>query len=224
MAHDCGIKLRGTSPERLIADAQEMTRWIERLTGWSVTLDIAGTGWQASHEEHGQVFADDLPDLALKTFWQVSTAKDLPDMPDQVISAAFLAGWRYIRTEADRYIYEQPDGIRGSFTLGELEYELGLPESPAAPAAGSQDAPPVAESPVPDALFGQREVLAAWLTEHLVILREPVQRMLAQALCPVSTRPWDDHPKALRGTLAQSLVAGLTEEMIHEAMRLGACR
>jgi hypothetical protein len=139
MAHDCGIKLRGTSPERLIADAQEMTRWIERLTGWSVTLDIAGTGWQASHKEHGQVFADDLPDLALKTFWQAATAKDLPDMPDQVISAAFLAGWRYIRTEADRNIYEKPDGIRGSFTLGELEYELGLPESPAAPAAGSQD-------------------------------------------------------------------------------------
>jgi ParB/RepB/Spo0J family partition protein len=142
MQHDCGIKLRGPDAAALVSEAQTLTRWIAALAGWWVCQ--TPTGWQASHASEGMVTAPALDHLALAAWRAGCAAQDLPDLPDPVIDAAFLAGWAYLTEEPGdrpRYRYRLPNGAEGWFSLGELCYELGLPEARAF-SVGEPDAVP----------------------------------------------------------------------------------
>src|SRR6185295_3957005 len=135
MRHACGLALSGDDPAALIAEATQLARPLAELTdhAWRVIYvpDCpAGLhAYTAIHDEFEAIAASDLAHLALLAWRARLYEDDLPDAPDDLIDALWLAGYDWSGANWLR------DGeiLPGDMSLNELGYLAGLDAARAAP-------------------------------------------------------------------------------------------
>jgi hypothetical protein len=142
-----GYALRGSDAAALIAEATAANRALDLLTthAWQVTVDAASIGrtdvhaYTALHGRFSVVAAHTLNQLALRAY-RAMTEYDMPNIPDDLFDALWLAGWEWDGDEFERNgEMLNPD----EETENALWYEAGVqPPTPAAPVA----MPPMPES------------------------------------------------------------------------------
>lgn len=90
-------------------------RWCEGLhaDGWSAFHDPGAEGrpdlhpWTAIHDVHQAASAPTLPELAWACWYAAQDETALPDLPEDLLRALFLAGWRW-----DRFDFVRGAAIR----------------------------------------------------------------------------------------------------------------
>lgn len=92
LRHVSGYKIGGHVVAALIAEANELAPWLTEIARgeWRVYYD--GVTYRAGHEHLDSISASDLPHLALAAWRAGHFEDDLPDWPDALIDALYLAG------------------------------------------------------------------------------------------------------------------------------------
>lgn len=120
--HPCGVRLAAATADEADAARRAAHRWCEGLhaDGWSAFHDAGAEGradlhpWTAIHQDHDAVSAPTLPELAWWCWWAAQDEQSLPDLPEDLLRALFLAGWRWDRFDfvrgAER-AYGSPDEL-----------------------------------------------------------------------------------------------------------------
>lgn len=144
MQHVSGYKISGTDAGDVEDLARQLSRPLAELHdhAWRVSYDPGADGrtdlhaYTATHEEFDAISATSIQRLALAAWWARQAEDDVPNMPDDVIDALWLAGYDWTGTAWVRG-FERVDE---DANLNELRYQLGL----------TQDAPiPAVATPVP---------------------------------------------------------------------------
>lgn len=122
LRHPCGVRLAADTTEDAIRARAAAHRWCEGLhaDGWHAHHDPGAEGrpdlhpWTAIHDVHQATSAPTLPELAWACWYAAQDETALPDLPEDLLRALFLAGWRWDRFDfvrgAER-AYGSPDEL-----------------------------------------------------------------------------------------------------------------
>lgn len=130
MRHTSGYKITGSDAAELIADAAACSRPLAELADhdWRMFYDPTCPAhlhaFTAMHETYQTIAAHDLPHLALAAWRARLYEDDLPDVPDSIIDALYLAGYDW-RPDSDGWV-RHGTRLDGRTPLGELRYLAGL--------------------------------------------------------------------------------------------------
>lgn len=137
MRHVSGYTFAGTDLGEIEDLARHLSRPLAELYdhAWRVSYDPGAEGhadlhaYTGTHEAFDAISAPTIQQLALAAWWARQTVDDVPDMPDDVIDALWLAGYDWSGTAWVRGF----ERIEEDANLNELRYQLGL--TSAAPVA-----------------------------------------------------------------------------------------
>lgn len=130
MCHVSGYKISGTDAGDVEDVARHLSRPLAELHdhAWRVSYDASADGradlhaYTATHEEFDAISAPSIQRLALAAWWARQAEDDVPNMPDDVIDALWLAGYDWTGTAWVRGF----ERIDEDANLKELRYQLGL--------------------------------------------------------------------------------------------------
>jgi len=139
LQHDSGYKVGGTDAGTLIAEARALESFLTELQEgeWKVFCDPMCPpelhAYTAIHDRYDAIGAHSIPRLALAAWWRRMVEADLPDLPNELIDALYLAQ------------HDPIDLAMRGLPLGELYHLAGLKRPPTPAADPGPHLPPPPE-------------------------------------------------------------------------------